>query len=82
VFFSIVSLILILLGLPFRQDVPIFVIPDTEPAGRRSQPIRMAAVTAVSVAFVALLASPIVTEGPAGAGMGAAVAGFKHMFGH
>jgi len=81
VFFSIVSLILILLGLPFRQDVPIFVIPDTEPAGRRSQPIRMAAVTAVSVAFVALLASPIVTGGAIGAAMGSAVTGFKHMLG-
>jgi exosortase A len=82
VFFSIVSLILILLGLPFRQDVPIFVIPDTEPAGRRGQPLRMAAVTTVSVAFVALLASPIVIDGPIGAGMAAAAAGFKHMLGH
>jgi exosortase A len=82
VFFSIVSLILILLGLPFRQDVPIFVIPDTEPAARRGQPMRIAAVTAGSVVFVALLASPIVTEGPIGTGMGAAVTGFKHMLGH
>ena len=82
VFFSIVSLILILLGLPFRQDVPIFVIPDSEPAGRRGQPVRMAAVTAASVAFVALLASPIVTDGAVGAGMQSAIGGFKHMIGH
>ena len=81
VFFSIVSIILILLGLPFRQDVPIFVIPDTEAAGRRGQPTRIAAVTAVSAAFVALLASPIVTEGAIGAAMGSAVTGFKHMLG-
>jgi len=82
VFFSIVSLILILLGLPFRQDVPIFVIPDAEPAARRGQPMRMAAVTAASVAFVALLASPIVTEGAIGTGMGTVAAGIKHMLGH
>ncbi len=81
VFFSIVSIILILLGLPFRQDVPIFIIPETEPASRRGQPMRMAAVTGVSVVFVALLASPIVTQGPVGAGMESAVAGLKHMLG-
>ena len=81
VFFSIVSIILILLGLPFRQDVPIFVIPETEAAGRRGQPMRMAAVTAISAAFVALLASPVVTEGAVGAGMNAAVGGLKHMLG-
>ena len=79
VFFSIVSIILIVLGLPFRQDVPIFIISEAEAAGRRGQPMRMAVVTAVSVAFVALLASPIVTEGPVGAGMSAAVGGLKHM---
>ena len=30
VFFSMVSVILIVMGLPFRQDVPVFVIPATE----------------------------------------------------
>jgi exosortase A len=81
VFFSIVSIILILLGLPFRQDVPIFVIPETEPASRRGQPMRMAAVTAISAAFVALLASPLVTQGAIGAEMSAATGSLKHMLG-
>jgi exosortase A len=81
VFFSIVSIILILLGLPFRQDVPIFVIPETEPASRRGQPMRIAAVTGASAVFVALLASPIITQGPVGVGMESAVAGLKHMLG-
>jgi len=81
VFFSIVSIILILLGLPFRQDVPIFVILETEPASRRGQPLRMAAVTGISVVFVALVASPLVTQGPVGVGMESAVAGLKHMLG-
>jgi exosortase A len=81
VFFSIVSIILILLGLPFRQDVPVFVIPETGPAQRRGQPARIAAVTAASVVFVALLASPIVTQGWVGAGVESAVTGLKHMLG-
>lgn len=81
VFFSIVSIILILLGLPFRQDVPVFIIPDTEPAARRGQPARMGAVTAASVMFAALLASPIVADGPIGSGVGSAVSGLKHMLG-
>jgi exosortase A len=82
VFFSIVSIILILLGLPFRQEVPVFIIPETEPAVRRGRPVRMAAVTAVSVLFVVLLASPVITQGPVGAGMGAAIGGIKHMLRH
>jgi exosortase A len=82
VFFSIVSIILILLGLPFRQDVPIFVISETEPADRRGLQMRMAAVTAISIAFVALLASPVITEGAIGAGMQSATGSLKHMLGH
>jgi exosortase A len=81
VFFSLVSVILILLGLPFRQDVPVFVIPATEPGNRRGQPARMLAVAGASVLFVAILASPIATRGPIGAGMGSAVTGLKHMLG-
>jgi len=81
VFFSLVSIILILLGLPFRQDVPVFAIPAMEAGSRRGQPMRMLAVAGASVAFVAILASPIVTNGPIGAGMGTAVTGLKHMLG-
>jgi hypothetical protein len=43
--------------------------------------MRMAAVTGVSVVFIALLASPIVTESPIGTGMGTAITGLKHMLG-
>jgi exosortase A len=81
VFFSMVSVILILLGLPFRQDVPVFVIPAMEAGSRRGQPMRMLTVVGASIAFVAILASPIVVHGPIGAGMGTAVTGLKHMLG-
>jgi exosortase A len=81
VFFSIVSIILILLGLPFRQDVPVFVVPPMEPASRRGQPARMAAVAGLSVVFVVLLASPIITQGAIGAGMESAVTDLKQMLG-
>jgi hypothetical protein len=76
-----VSVILILLGLPFRQDVPVFVIPAMEAGSRRGQPMRMLAVAGASVAFVAFLASPIVVHGAIGAEMGTAVTGLKHMLG-
>jgi hypothetical protein len=43
--------------------------------------MRMAAVTGIAVAFVALLASPIIADGPVGTGMDSAAAGLKHMLG-
>jgi exosortase A len=79
VFFSFVSIILILLGLPFRQEVPIFFVQEGEPGSRRGQPMRIAAVTGISVVIVALVASPIVTDGSIGMGMNSAVTGLKHM---
>jgi exosortase A len=81
VFFSMVSVILILLGLPFRQDVPVFVIPASEPANRRGQPMRIVAVALGASAFVAILASPITVHGPVGASMDSAVTGLKHLLG-
>jgi len=82
VFFSMVSVILILLGLPFRQEVPIFTIKPSEQSHRRGQQLRMLAVAGGSLALVAVLVSPLGTGGPVGAGMEAAAGGLKHMIGH
>ena len=43
--------------------------------------MRMLAVAGISFVFVAILASPIATQGPIGAGMESAVTGLKHMLG-
>jgi exosortase A len=82
VFFSMVSIILILLGLPFRQDVPIFVIPESGQGSRRGQQPRMLAVAGGAVALIILLVSPPIADGPIGAGMASAATGLKHMIGH
>ena len=82
VFFSMVSIILILLGLPFRQDVPVFVIPESEQSSRRGQQQRMLAVAGVSVVLIALMVSPIVADGAIGGAMESAATALKHMIGH
>ncbi len=81
VFFSLVSVILILLGLPFRQDVPAFATPVPDVRYRAGQPRKIAAVAGVTILFIALLASPLATRGPVGGAMDSAVTGFKHMLG-
>jgi exosortase A len=81
VFFSMVSIILILLGLPFRQDVPIFVVPESEQSNRRGQQLRMLTVAGGAFALVVLLVSPLATHGPVGIGMESATVGLKHMIG-
>ena len=82
VFFSMVSIILILLGLPFRQDVPVFVIPESEQSSRRGQQQRMLAVASASVALIALIVSPIAADGAIGGAMESAATALKHMIGH
>lgn len=81
VFFSAVSLLLILLGLPFRQPLAEFAgAPADKPPARYSQ----AAMLGVGVAFgafVILLVSPPVAEGPIASAMSAATAGLKHALG-
>jgi exosortase A len=81
VFFSIVSVILILLGLPFRQDVPAFAAPAAGSSNMRGQQVRMLMTSGVSIVFIALLASPITVKGPVGGAIEVAVADFKHMLG-
>jgi exosortase A len=81
VFFSLVSVILILLGLPFRQEVPAFAAPVEDPGYSGGQQRRIAAVAAAGILFVAMLASPLATRGPVAGAIGSAVSGFKHMLG-
>jgi len=82
VFFSMVSLILILLGLPFRQAVPAFPVTPVEPRDAGRQQTGMIAVGGITVLFVLVLTRPFVTEGPLGLAMGGAASAFKHMLGH
>jgi exosortase A len=81
VFFSLVSLLLIVLGMPFRQDIPFFPAQAAAPAAGRLQ-MRMAVVGLGSLVFVGLLTSPLVAAGPVGAAVGTAAAGLKHAIGH
>jgi len=83
VFFSIVSLLLIALGLPFRQPMATLVLPPSaaEPGSIRRAQIRMAMVGVASVALVGVLVSPIVVSGPPGNAMGSVVSGLKHALG-
>ena len=81
VFFSLVSVILILLGLPFRQDVPAFARPPSKIANPRAQRLRIPATAGVAILLVVALASPTVVQGPLGGAMESAVAGLKHMLG-
>lgn len=75
VFFSLVSLILILLGLPFREPAMAFPV---EPAGVYKpvpeQAGKMAAVLALSVIAIALLHSPLLLNGPVAGAVGSIAA--------
>ncbi|MDB5394172.1 MAG: eight transrane protein EpsH [Rhodospirillales bacterium] len=81
VFFSMVSVILILLGLPFRQDVPAFAIPSAEANNMRRQQLKMVATAGISILLIAILVSPITTYGPVGGAMDAVVMALKHILG-
>jgi exosortase A len=81
VFFSMVSVILILLGLPFRQEAPVFGAPPAETASMRGSQFRMLAIAGASVALVMILVSPMMANGPLGVAMESAVAALKHMLG-
>jgi exosortase A len=82
VFFSMVSLILILLGLPFRQATTSFdetprPAPRESPAAR----LRMAGAAIGAMVLVCLLTSAWVTDGPIGSMMARALGGIKHSSG-
>jgi len=78
VFFSMVSVILILLGLPFRQDVPAFVVPPNQPADMRGQQFKMLMTAGLSVALISVLVSPLTLKGPVGGAVESAALGLKH----
>jgi exosortase A len=82
VFFSLVSLILILLGLPFRQAVPAFPVTPVEPRDAAGQRTGIIVVGAVVALFVVLLTRPIVVHSPVGTALGSAASTLKHLTGH
>jgi exosortase A len=81
VFFSMVSVILILLGLPFRQEVPAFANPSADSSNMRGQQLKMFGTAGVSMLFLAILVSPVTTQGPVGVAMETAAMALKHMLG-
>lgn len=81
VFFSIVSVILILLGLPFRQEVPAFANPPADSSNTRGQQFKMFGTAGVSVLLLAILVSPVTTQGLVGVAMETAAMALKHMLG-
>jgi exosortase A len=78
VFFSIVSLALILLGLPFREPAEAFPVTVEDKAVPRRPEARTLAAGALAAGLAVLLASPLIAEGPARTAMNAAIAGLKH----
>lgn len=78
VFFSIVSLTLILLGLPFREPIPAFPIDGPEASGAAGSPAsRTVGAAILSLALVALIASPPFADGPPGRLIAGATTGLK-----
>ena len=82
-FFSIVSLVLIMLGLPFRQPMPTLAMPDAAIGSRRvkSGPGRFLAVGLATALLVGILVSPMTVNGPPGNAMASAATGLKHALG-
>ena len=82
IFFSIVSLILILVGLPFRQPMAEFpIVPPQAPTLRQS-PLRVLAVGAVATVLVTILTSTMVVQSSMANSLGTAASGLKHALGH
>jgi len=80
VFFSLVSLILIMLGLPFRQPMVAFPIEHADMGkAPRLQTARTASIWIASIAFIALLHSSLLQAGPVAAAFGSAIASFKQV---
>lgn len=81
IFFSIVSLLLIVAGLPFRQAIPAWPVAADGLAVTPRAKMLAVGVGAVAVLFVAVLAAPAIAQGPVGGAMGAAASGLKHTLG-
>jgi exosortase A len=80
VFFSLVSLILIMLGLPFRQPMIAFPVEHSDLAKTpRLQAARTASIWIASAAFIALLHSSLLQAGPAADAVGSVIASFKNV---
>jgi exosortase A len=81
VFFSAVSLVLILIGLPFRQAPTRFAISGSPPSRSPGALWRLPVVGAAGVAIVALLTSPIVAQGPPASALALALGAFRQALG-
>jgi exosortase A len=82
VFFSLVSITLILLGLPFRQDVPAFPVIPADIVMVRGQPLRLFLAAGATGILVLAVTSPIIVDGSIGVALGGAAAAAKHLIGH
>jgi exosortase A len=80
-FFSIVSLTLIVLGLPFRQPVPAFGAAPLDVGRPRNSP-KLVVTGAIALGMVALMVSPVMREGPVGAAFAVVAADLKHALHH
>jgi exosortase A len=81
VFFSMVSFVLIVSGLPFRQAVPSFAAAPSGPDRPEQTRLRIVGISAAALAMVCLLTSSWVSEGALGAAVARAVAGVRHVSG-
>jgi exosortase A len=81
VFFSMVSLFLIMIGLPFRQPIPDFPAPPAGGAPPRHPFARIAATGVLSIGLAAFLVSPIVSDGPLASAMDRSVVDIKRVLG-
>ncbi|HLG86194.1 MAG TPA: exosortase A [Alphaproteobacteria bacterium] len=80
-FFSFVSLVLILLGLPFRQPMAQFVSGPVDRIPARHAQVQAIVAGALFAFLVLGLTSPIMTKGPMASALDSSVAGLKHALG-
>jgi exosortase A len=83
VFFSIVSLLLIMLGLPFRQPLATLTLrhSHSERISPRRRQTQMLSVGLVAIALIGILVSPMTVNGIPGNAMASAATGLKHALG-
>jgi len=81
VFFSLVSLLLILAGLPFRQPMAVFPSSPADHAVPRRAPMMTAGVVALFAVVTLGFTSPLVTKGPLASAIDSGVAGVEHALG-
>ena len=82
VFFSLVSVTLILLGLPFRQEVPAFAALPAGAVSPRGQPAKLFLAAGVAAVLILALTSPLTLASPLGGALNDLAVAAKHLIGH